>query len=116
MGTAKFTPTEEGQLAQMPFAKLDVGNPGLAVMPGTITLSASYATAGDTLDLSAYLAAAASLIILGGAKGAYLVEWVPGTLATNQKIKASSAHGTEVSSTTDLSAVTIPCWVVGPRL
>lgn len=71
----------------------------------TLTMSASYATGGDTNDLSAIFATSIIdvLIFQNGTK--FLAAYVAGTGPTDGKIKLiDSTTGSEVVATTNVSA------------
>jgi len=77
-----------------------------------ISLNASYATGGDTLDLSGFFPVAVYRVILSQRNptssvttqpSKYLAAYVPGTTNANGTVKViDSTSGSEVSSTTDL--------------
>ncbi len=92
-----------------------------------LTLSASYATGGDTLDLSAVTGGGFTLVhgiravgvgVSGAGNDKYHFTYVPATgyapATCLLKIRdLSAASDAEVSNTTDLSAVTVLVDVVG---
>ena len=87
MGTASHTVAAEGALATAALTKM-FNN--YVMVAGTLTLSSSYATGGDTLDLSKFLSTTPVMVLLGTAKTAYHAEWVVGTTAANGKVKVYS--------------------------
>ena len=75
------------------------------LIPVTFTMSASYATGGDTLTLPSDITkrGLAAVVILNPLDGTRIYQW-NGSTAT-PKIQAFTAPGTEVTATTNLSAV-----------
>lgn len=85
---------------------------------GTLTMSGSYATGGDTIDLSDFLEKAPDLVIIQG--GARNLQFVAGANATNGKVLSYESDGNagtlvETSNATDLDAVTAAFIAVGQR-
>lgn len=74
-----------------------------------ITLSDSYATGGDDVNLSAYVNSVDVILLENSVVGSYLLE----VDRANNKIKAYSGVGTEVTSGTDLSSVSVRAVVIG---
>lgn len=81
----------------------------------TTKMSSSYATGGDTIALPGDIKSTAVqwLDVGNWADGTRFYQWDGST--TTPKIKAYTAAGTEVSSTTNLSAVTLTCLAVVTR-
>ena len=113
MGTATIVINDEGGLVFNPFGQMDTGTAGVVAIFGTITMSSSYATGGDTLDLSKYLSAPPLQAILGAGSTGLFTVYVAGTTAANGKVKTLTANASEVSSTTSQSSITIPAVFVG---
>ena len=74
-----------------------------------VTMSNSYSTGGDTLDLSAYFQSIDVIQIETPVCGSYLLE----VDRSSGKVKAYSGVGTEVGSGTDLSSVSFRIRVIG---
>lgn len=86
------------------------------LQPLVLTMSASYATNGDTVDLEGDVGSAEGRLIVGCAAG-YVLEWD----GSNQKIKAFRDNGTataaalpEVAAAVNLSAVSTEAWALLP--
>jgi len=90
-------------------------NGSLVLVPFTIRMSASYATGGDTIVLPDDVAGLqfVGVILLDSKSGANRYN-LAGT-QTAPLVQAFSAFNTEVSSTTDLSAVTLRALAVCQR-
>ena len=75
----------------------------LRMIPFTFTMSNSYATGGDTTASAALPTNAYSVLLWVDImpKNGYQFQWD----ATNDKVLAYSSGGTQVTSTTDLSAI-----------
>lgn len=92
--------------------KIKIGNTR-ALYIGTVTPSASYATGGETLDLTAATGFAGPSkpdSVLIGTQGGNTGELA----STGTKVLLRSGGTTEVASTTDLSALKFDLWVIGP--
>lgn len=79
-------------------------------------MSSSYATAGDTLDLSSYITGVPTGVLCFTSTNGYLLTYVAGTTAANGKVKAFSAEGVQVTAATDLSAETFFMIVLGAQM
>jgi hypothetical protein len=86
------------------------------LLRGSIALSASYATGGDTIDWPGDLNVPDGGVMLGGVGGGRVLEYD----GANQKVKAYQDNGTataaalpEVANATNLSTVSVECWVLG---
>jgi hypothetical protein len=106
MGVATFTQRNE----------FPIGNSGRLVT-GTLTMSNSYATGGDTLDLQGDVGAAEGSLIIGSVAGGRALEWD----GTNQKVlayqdnaAAAAAALGQVANATNLSTVAAECWAILP--
>jgi len=108
MGVATFT-----QRAEFP-----IGN-SARLCVGTLAMSASYATNGDTVDFQGDLAVPEGGVQLGGVPAGIALEWD----GTNQKVKAyrnknpADAGGAdiafpEVANAVNLSTSVCECWVI----
>jgi hypothetical protein len=81
--------------------KTDAGTANIYVF-GTLTVSGSYSTGGDTLDFSTVASQLAASqapvkVWIGGSTGdAYA--WIPGTALNNQKVKINTASATELAA------------------
>jgi hypothetical protein len=75
-----------------------------------VTFSNSYATGGDDLDLSPYFKSVDIIEVETPIAGSYLIE----VDRANNKLKAYTGVGTEVTAGTDLSGVTVRIRVIGP--
>ena len=82
--------------------------------PGTITMSSSYATGGDTLDMTGDLNPRDGRLLIGGGPG-YVLEWD----GANAKVKAYRDNGTataaalpEVAAAVNLSTVSVEAWAL----
>lgn len=81
---------------------------GMFAQPGTITMSASYATGGDTVTLPADISKLRKLWaieVLTPMDGTRFYAWDGST--TTPKIKAFTAANAEASAATNLSSVTL---------
>lgn len=85
MGTVSLTVLQAGGLTKVPNSKYDGGSPLLLI--GSITMSSSYATNGDTLDLSSYFASIDSLLVVP-LSGQDIVRGAAGATPAVEKVKA----------------------------
>jgi hypothetical protein len=103
MGVATFTKRNEYPLGNS--ARLAVG---------TVAMSSSYATGGDTLDFEGDRVTGDSEVIVGSA-GGRLLEW-DGTngkiIARQDNAAAAAAALGEVAAATNLSTTVAECWVI----
>lgn len=91
------------------FTKVATLYPGDRVeILATFLFDSSYPTGGESLPLATLGLLRVDSFIADGA-GGYAFQWDN----TNKKVKAFSASGTEVANTTDLSAVTATCRILG---
>lgn len=74
---------------------------------GTIQMAASYATGGDTIDLSAYFGAVPDQVIINPFSG-NTYRYVAGASAAVGKVIGHTTSATEVANTTDLSTHILP--------
>lgn len=81
---------------------------------GTVAMSSSYATGGDTLDMPGDISLGEGSVLIGQA-GGYVLEYD----GTNAKVKAYRDNGTataaalpEVAAAVNLSAVSAECWAI----
>ena len=95
------------------FGKVTTGAEN-CILAGTITGSASYATGGDTVDLSSFYTQAPTVVFVHPANG-YFPSWTNGAALTNNKVQlfAGGASAVEVTNATNVSAVVIPFMAVG---
>ena len=78
---------------------------GVGLLINKITMAASYATGGDTFDLSEYFKYKVNFCIVFANGTKFLPVYVAGTTTANGKVKVvDSTSGSEVANTTDLSA------------
>lgn len=105
MGVATFTQSGD---------PLQLGG-SLRLYTGSITLSASYATGGDTVDFPGDVSLADGRVMLGGVGTGRVVEWD----GANQKVKAYQDNATataaalpEVANATNLSTIVVECWAL----
>lgn len=75
---------------------------------GTLAMSSSYATSGDSLTARGYGLSTIDDLVFQGQPDGYTLEFDK----TNLKVLAYTA-GTQVTSTTDLSAVSVPVLAIG---
>jgi len=79
------------------------------LISGKITMSNSYATGGDTLNLESALGLNSIDSVVINPYNGYALQ----ADLTNNKIKAYASAGTEVTATTDLSGVVTYFQVIG---
>lgn len=95
-----------------PITRVKSGNKWTIV--ARITMSASYATGGDTIDPNKLALGKIDAICTTpatGAAGAVMIELDP-TVAAN-KVKAYAAAGNQVGNGTDLSGFSALCQIIG---
>jgi len=85
MGNVSYTVLQAGGLTKVPGQKFDGGSPYMVV--ASITMSTSYATNGDTLDLSAHFSAIDALIVVP-LSGQDIARGAAGATPATEKIKA----------------------------
>jgi len=93
---------------------------GYRVVHGTATLSGTYITGGDTIDLSSYFKSASSPTVIPSSDDGYLIRHDRGTAAAGTlmayvvNINASGNVALiEVANASNLSAVVVPFIAVG---
>lgn len=90
------------------------GIPRLKMQTGTATMDSSYATGGETLDLSATFPNAV-LVCLFATEQGYAFEYMPAALGAPATglIKAYTGSGVEVAGAVDLSSYVVEYLAIG---